>query len=322
MGLDHILLCGLGSIGQRHLRHFRRAGVRRIDAYRTGRGTLDLPDDIRPDNQYDDLAAALARGPQAVVVANPTSHHVEVASAAASAGAHLLIEKPLSHDLDGCAELITQARTRQLVVAAGCNFRFHPLIGALRRIVRAGELGKPVMARAHFGAWLPGWHPWEDYRSSYAARRDLGGGARLTHIHEIDYLLWILGPAQQIVGDSIGFSVIDTDVDEASACVLRHASGVLSVVSLRLCQRPASRIVHVAFESGTVEVDLINGAMITRPASGDAIRFAVPNDFDIDHTYEDQTQAFIDAVAGGPTGNLCTGTDALAALRVALGARP
>ena len=322
MQLDHILLCGLGSIGQRHFRHFRHAGVKRIDAYRTGNGKLELADDVRPDNEYDDLAAALATRPQAVIVANPTSHHVEVASAAATAGAHLLIEKPLSHDFDGCAELLAQARNGELVVAVGCNFRFHPLIGELRRVVRAGELGKPVMARAHFGTWLPTWHPWEDHRSSYAARRDLGGGALLTHIHEIDYLLWILGPAQQIVGDSIGFSVIDTDVDEASACVLRHASGALSVVSLSLCQRPASRTVHVAFESGTVEVDLINGAMITWPASGNAIRFAAPNDFDIDHTYEDQTQAFIDAVAGGATGNLCTGTDALDALRIALGAGP
>ena len=322
MTLDHILLCGLGSIGQRHFRHFRRAGVQRIDTYRTGNGTLDLADDVRPDNQYDDLAAALARGPQAVIVANPTSHHVEVASAAAAAGAHLLIEKPLSHGLDGCTELLAQARKRQLVVAAGCNLRFHPLIGELRRIVRAGELGKPVMARAHFGAWLPAWHPWEDYRSSYAARRDLGGGARLTQIHEIDYLLWLLGPAQQIVGDSIGLSVIGTDVDEASACVFRHASGALSVVSLSLCQQPPSRTVHVAFESGTVEVDLIGGDMITRPASGDPSRFATPDDFDIDHTYADQTRAFIDAVAGGPPGNLCTGTDALDALRLALGARP
>lgn len=322
MQLDHILLCGLGATGQRHLRHFRRAGVKRIDAYRTGKGTLELADDVRPDNQYDDLAGALARGPQAVIVANPTSHHVEVASAAVDAGAHLLIEKPLSHNLDGCAELLAQARKRQLVVAASCNFRFHPLIGELRRIIRVGELGKPVMARAHFGAWLPGWHPWEDYRSSYAARRDLGGGARLTHIHEIDYLLWLLGPAERVVGDSIGHSVIGTDVDEASACVLRHASGALSVVSLSLCQQPPSRTVHVAFESGTVEVDLLDCDLVTRPASGDPIRLATADDFDIDHTYADQARAFIDAVAGGPLGNLCTGADALDALRLTLEARP
>ena len=62
------------------------------------------------------------------------------------------------------------------------------ILGA-QNVIDAAQLGKPVMARAHFGTWLPTWHPWEDHRSSYAARRDLGGGARLTHIHEIDYLL-------------------------------------------------------------------------------------------------------------------------------------
>ena len=62
MSLEHILICGLGSMGQRHARIFKRAGVNRIDAFRTGKATLDLEQPDLIGNSYDDLAAALNHG--------------------------------------------------------------------------------------------------------------------------------------------------------------------------------------------------------------------------------------------------------------------
>src|SRR5262245_8106061 len=100
--MEEILIAGLGSVGRRHLLNLRALGWRDIRVYRTGSSTLPDP---RPDGVAVDcdLASSLARRPLAVIVSNPSAFHVPVALAAAEAGSHLLIEKPISHDLTGVA---------------------------------------------------------------------------------------------------------------------------------------------------------------------------------------------------------------------------
>ncbi|HEY7575693.1 MAG TPA: Gfo/Idh/MocA family oxidoreductase, partial [Thermoanaerobaculia bacterium] len=144
-----VLICGLGSIGRRHLRQMRELGASRVDAYRTGRATLADAGQPWPDRVFENLEEALAQNPDVVVVSNPTSLHVETALAAVRAGAHVLVEKPLSHRLEGVESLATEARARERVVSVGCNLRFHPILRRLRELISAGTLGPPTLARFH-----------------------------------------------------------------------------------------------------------------------------------------------------------------------------
>ena len=95
--------------------------------------------------------------------------------AAARAGCHLYIEKPLSHTLDHCRELAEVAGQRRLTTMIGCQFRFHPLLISLRKQLNERRVGEVLGARAEWGEYLPDWHPWEDHRASYSARAELGG---------------------------------------------------------------------------------------------------------------------------------------------------
>jgi len=296
---EHALVCGLGSIGRRHLRHLRQLGVERIDAFRTGKATIPDDEEYGPDNVFDDLSEALAERPDMVIVANPTALHLPVALHAVRAGCHVLVEKPLSDTLQGCDTLEEAARSAGVFVGVAYNLRFHPLVQRVRQmIVECEPLGRPLLLRAHVGGYLPDWHPWEDYRHGYAARRDLGGGAALTNSHEIDEALWLLGPAEWAGGTILADGPLGTDVDEAAVFCIRHRMGSISTVSLSLVERPPSRTLQVDFERGRVEVDLLRGELGLLGVDGEVEFAATPEGYTFDETYREQLVAFFEAMGG------------------------
>src|SRR5262249_46521815 len=151
--MREILIAGLGSIGRRHLASLRTLGWPHIRLYRTGRSTLSDAElsEIPVDG---DLSTALARDPVAVIVSNPTALHIPVALEAARAGAHLFIEKPLSHELTGIAELESLVASKGLTAVVGFQLRFNPGLQQMRAWIRAGAIGTIVSAQVHWGEFL------------------------------------------------------------------------------------------------------------------------------------------------------------------------
>jgi predicted dehydrogenase len=249
-----ILIGGLGSMGRRHLANLRSLGWERIALFRTGRSTLRDDAELAGLPVVRDLDAALARQPIAVVVANPTSLHVPLALAAARAGVHLLIEKPLSHTLDGVDELAAAVEANGLTALVGFHFRFNPGLQAIARAIADGTLGTIVSAHVHWGESLPDMHPWEDYRSGYAARASLGGGVLNTLSHPFDYLRWLLGDvagvsAIESLEPSLGLAV---DVDTCVDTTLWLACGAEATVHLDFLQRPRDHRLVIVGTGGTV----------------------------------------------------------------------
>ena len=99
-----ILIAGFGSIGRRHFHNLRSLGIQDFVFFRTHQSTLDDAE-LAGFPVETDLQAALDHRPTAVVVANPTALHLDVAIPAALAGCSLLLEKPISHSLERISEL-------------------------------------------------------------------------------------------------------------------------------------------------------------------------------------------------------------------------
>ena len=170
-----ILIAGFGSIGRRHFRNLLALGERDILFYRTGHSSLPEAE-LEGFVVESDLEAALAYRPQAVIVANPTALHLQVAIPAAEAGCHLFLEKPVSHSLEGLDRLQAALQHGGGRAFTGFQYRFHPGLDWIQRLLTQCAVGRPLSLRAQWGEYLPGWHPWEDYRRGYSARADLGGG--------------------------------------------------------------------------------------------------------------------------------------------------
>src|SRR5262249_44881068 len=150
---------------------------------------------------------------QAVLVTAPTHLHVPLAREAAAHGCDLFIEKPLSHSWDGVEELRHEVRRRGLVTMVGCNMRFHPGPARVHELLRRGAIGRPLAARIFTGSYLPDWRPGTDYRKSYSASSERGGGVLLDCIHEIDLALWYFGPARLAAAVAAPAETIGLDVE-------------------------------------------------------------------------------------------------------------
>ncbi|MCK4800563.1 MAG: Gfo/Idh/MocA family oxidoreductase, partial [Anaerolineales bacterium] len=155
------LIAGFGSIGRRHFRNLVKLGQRDIIFYRTHQSTI--PDEeLKGYPIESDLKAALSHHPDAVIVTNPTASHLDVAIPAAEMGCHLLIEKPLSHSLERVDKLERIIRRGSAQVLVGFQFRYHPGLLQIRDWIQQAVIGDVYFVRAHWGEYLPDWHPWED----------------------------------------------------------------------------------------------------------------------------------------------------------------
>ena len=315
------LIAGLGSIGRRHLRNLLALGERDIILYRTHKSTL--PDDeLAAYPAVSSLKAGLAQGAEAVIVSNPTALHLEVAIPAAQAGCHLLLEKPISHSWEGVDELAQAIQHGGGQVLVGFQFRFHPSIQKAVELLQAGVIGKPLSARAHWGEYLPGFHPWEDYRTSYAARDDLGGGVIFTLCHPLDYLGWMFGEAEAVWAFAERLSGLELAVEDTAEIAVRFRNGMLASVHLDYTQRPATHTFEVIGEQGSLRWENASGRLSVFRARSEQNgweHFLPPEGFERNELFLAEMRHFID-LTHGQVKSMCNISEGIRSLKWALAA--
>ena len=298
-----ILIAGFGSIGRRHVQNLRALGHKKFVLYRTGKSTL--PDEeIAGIPTESDLDKALAHKPIATIIANPTAMHLPIAIAAAKAGSHLFLEKPISHTLDGVIDLQRLVKKKNLVVQVGFQFRFHPGLRKVKKQLEKGAIGKVVSVQAHWGQYLPGWHPWEDYRKSYAANAALGGGALLTLCHPFDYLRWLIGEFESVCAVEGRSSGLGIDVEDTADVLLRFKRGATGHVHLNYLERREAHTLRIIGESGIISWDN------AKPLKN----------FERNTLYESEMRHFLACIAGNEQ-PLCTLEDGIKTLKIVLAAK-
>jgi predicted dehydrogenase len=325
------LFVGLGGIGQRHLRNLRalRGESVAVDAFRVRRESTVVDDTLQvvPGEDvegkygvtvYDDLDAALALRPDVVLVTNPSSLHVDVARRALEAGAHVFVEKPLSHSLEGVASLVRESSRRGLVGYVAYQLRFHPGFRRTQEVLREGLLGRVLFAEAVVGEYLPGFHPYEDYRRMYASRRQLGGGVTLSQIHEIDFLLALFGRPERAFSLGGKLSSLEIDVDDVSSSLLEFRGTEGRVLPVRLhqdfVQRPGERRLTIVGDQGKLTWSLSERSLLRFSAAGQLDEQHSFADFPRNRLFEEELSHFLSCVEEGstPSVDLASGADSLA----------
>jgi predicted dehydrogenase len=269
------------------------AGVADLSVFRSGVERGPLPGNVRVET---DLNAALSHKPQAAVIANQTSLHVNSALAAATAGCHLLIEKPLSDAFIGIEELRNAIELQSLVAMVGYQFRFHPSLQQVRRWLWEGAIGEIVTANVVWGEYLPNWQPWRDYRTSYSARASLGGGVLLTLSHPIDYLCWLLGEVKRVNAMTTCRSGLEIDVEDTAIIHLEFECGAIVSVSLDYIQRPSQHNFTLVGREGVIRWDSKTGIAALETSEGRS-EFPVPAHFERNDLFVAELNHFFQCAA-------------------------
>ena len=331
-----ILFCGLGGIGQRHLRNLRQllGDELQVIAYRVRGQRLKLRDnltieegaDLERDYQirvHHDLAEALAEAPSAAFICNPNALHVPVALECVRANVPVFMEKPLAGDLQGIESLVFEVERRRLPFHVGYNFRFHPGLQRIKALLESGFFGRLLSARFEIGEYLPNWHRYEDYRQMYAARADQGGGVILSQIHEMDLIYWFFGLPRSIVTCGGQLSGLEIDVEDTASSIMRGGSENQPCPILLhqdYLQRPPVRCCKVVGDAGYAEIDLLANRLKVHDAQGELTEESDFQGFVRNDMFLEQARHFLDCVLGKsqPAVSL---HDGVQSLRLALAAR-
>jgi predicted dehydrogenase len=245
------LICGIGSIGYRHMSILRSLGDYKIAAFRTGKSTLPKREH-QPDKIFWDLTEALDDKPEAVIVTNPTSMHLQIARSVAERGIPLMIEKPLSNNMEGVSAFRDLCREKKTPVLLAYQLMHHPAIVKMHELVNAKSIGSVLSAKSHWGSYLPEWHPWEDYKASYASLCELGGGVTLTMCHELNFLTSLFGEAKTVKALEVTHNILGIETEEAVDIIIKHDSGIVSNVHLNFYQKPQRRYCELIGTEGTL----------------------------------------------------------------------
>ena len=278
---------GGGSAGTRHALHLLAHGceVAVFDP-----AAPELPDGASRAGGLDELVT----GTDAIVVASPSALHAEHARGALAAGRHVLVEKPLATSASEAARLADLADEGGTTAAVAMNLRFHPGVVALRDLIAAGTLGRVLFARASFGYDLRLWRPGADYRQSYSARLESGGGILFDAIHEFDYMLWLLGPAAAVAGTAGRLSDLEVEAEDCAVGVVTFGSGCVAAIDVNFFEPAYRRGCLLVGSDATVEWEWASDTIRLR--RGDAGDEHIEAPGEVSATYAAEIDDFLAAI--------------------------
>jgi len=209
-------------------------------------------------DSYTSLGPVLSRNDvHVVIVTTPSGAHLEPALAAAAAGKHVVVEKPLEITIERCDRIIEACDRHAVKLCTIFPSRFGDANRALKVAVDAGRFGRLTLGETTCKWWRP--QSYYDEGGWKGTRALDGGGALMNQaIHNVDLLLWMMGPATHVTGFTATLAHERIEVEDTAVACLRFASGALGVIQATTSVHPGypkTIAVHGDRGSAVIEQD-------------------------------------------------------------------
>ena len=225
-----------------------------------------------------------------IIVSNITSAHEATITSVFELQCPIFIEKPVLSDFENASRISGKLKEKNILTYVACNLRFHSGLQFLKKYL---DEKKPRINEVNIycGSYLPDWRSGIDFRKSYSANFDQGGGVHLDLIHELDYCTWLFGFPEKATS-------IKRDVSSLSINAVDHAKFEFSYanfttgINLNYYRRDAKRTLEVVTSEDSILLDLRSN-IIQSLLTGNIIYNEA---FEIKETYVKQMRYFINVI--------------------------
>ncbi len=244
------LIVGLGSMGKRRVRNLQALKAGEIIGF-------DPRDDRCQEAQskygikvYKNFECAMAADPDALVISTSPDLHMQYADGALNAGKHFFTEASVTDG--GMAEVIKRLGAQKVVGVPSCTMRFYPGPKKIKELIDGGRIGRVLFFTYHSGQYLPDWHPWEDYRKFYVAKKETGACREIVPF-ELVWLVWAFGGIERVscMKDKVGD--LEVNIDDLYQLLLKFRNGVIGHLLVDVLARPDVRHMRIIGTQGILE---------------------------------------------------------------------
>lgn len=282
-----VLIVGLGSIARKHMSALQKIDSSvEIIALRSSKEALH-EEGIVNVYSFEELSGDI----DFAVISNPTSCHASTIEHLIDKKMPLFIEKPVFESLN-YDDLVQKVITSGTISYVACNLRFHDCLQFVKSFLSKNPQRRINEVNVYCGSYLPSWRPNIDYKQCYSAIPELGGGAHLDLIHEIDYVYWLFGEPMDSIAVSRNKSTLGIRAVDYANYIFLYPTFTASII-LNYYRKDYKRTLEIVFEDETWTVDL---ATNTLSNSNGEIIYQGTNT--ILSTYERQMRYFLSILEG------------------------
>ena len=249
-----MLIIGYGSIGKRHeeiLLSFD--SVRQIDIVTK----QTLPNKITYKNLEE--ISVITKYDYYIIASETYAHHEQLR----------YLEDRLSNKLIFCEKPLFETDKHLMIVKnkvyVGYVLRFYPLMKKLKVLIKNEKV---ISVNVNCGQYLPTWRPDSDYKNSYSAKKEEGGGVLLDLSHEIDYVQWLFGKIYEIKSYQLKVSDLDIDSDDLTIIIGKTEKETVVNISLDYISKITTRRIFLHTLNDSYELDFINHRLLQKDKNG------------------------------------------------------
>lgn len=258
-----VLIIGYGSIGKRH------EGV--LSQFKNIK-TIDIVTKQNLDNKNTFLSLKKVTNLNSYdyfIISSPTNKHFKQLKYIESKVSNKIIfcEKPLF-------KTDKKLKIKNNSVYIGYVLRFHPLLLKLKKILNNEKI---LSANTSCGQYLPTWRPDSDYKKSYSASKEQGGGVLLDLSHEIDYIEWLFGGMKEIKSYQRKISDLEIDSDDYLSLIAITKKDIFINLNIDYISKITHRTIKIDTIENSYTLDFIKNTLLQKNKNGVEKKYNLPN---------------------------------------------
>lgn len=245
----NVLIIGLGSIAKKHI--FALKAINRDVCFYALRSSQNLNELV--DGVINIETVTACPPVDFIIISNPTAFHANAIKQVSHLKKTLFIEKPPFHTLEQANECLALITKNNIPTYTAFNLRFLNCLIYLKKNI---DINKVQEVNVYCGSYLPNWRTNVDYKKSYSANADMGGGVHLDLIHELDYILWFFGKPLNVQSTLRSNSMIKINAIDFANYILIYKHFVVNI-TLNYYRKDAKRSCEIVLEDNTWFTNLI-----------------------------------------------------------------